>query len=84
MFNAERICHQEELEEPTFNFYINTVEEFKAPFLEKKSAVYQGGLRLVSLETTTLPCPYGERLNECNKSGTYFSYTNTIIIVFQS
>ena len=62
MFKGAWFCHQEELEEPPFNYYINTVEEFKAPFLNKDSTVYHGGLRLVTLETTMQLCPFAEKI----------------------
>ena len=54
--NNKSLFHQEELEEPTFNWCIRTVQEFKAPFLDKTSSVYRQGLRLVSLETAVTPC----------------------------
>ena len=57
------------MEEPTFNFYINTVEEFKAPFRNKDSVVYREGLRLVDLKTVVAPCAFQRRLQESCKSG---------------
>ena len=46
------------MEEPTFNHYFNTVEEFKAPFHNKDSVVYREGLRLVDLKTEVAPCAF--------------------------
>ena len=69
--NAESLFDQEELEEPTFNYYVNTVKEFKAPFLNKDSNVYREGLRLVSLETKIEPCFYQEKLVKFGTSGKY-------------
>ena len=54
--NNKSLFHQEELEEPTFNWCIRTVQEFKARFLDKTSSVYRQRLRLVSLETAVTPC----------------------------
>ena len=62
---------QEELEEPTYNFYYRTVEDFRAPLLNKDSAVYQEGLRLVSLETKFFPCGFQAKLKECGLMGMY-------------
>ena len=58
------------MEEATYNFYFNTVEEFKAPFLNENSVVYQEGLRLVSLETEVRQNPFKERVEECATGGT--------------
>ena len=45
------------------------MEEFKAPLLNVDSAVYQEGLRLVSLETKFLPCGFQAELQKCNLMG---------------
>ena len=76
MCNGVWLCHQEELVEPTFNYYISTVEESKAPFLKKDSAMYRDRLRLVSLETTIQMCPFAERFQKCDTSGTYCQIHN--------
>ena len=62
---------QAEFEEPTWNQYLRTVEEFKAPLLNKNSTVYREGLRLVSLETKIFPCDSQERLKQCGANGMY-------------
>ena len=69
--NAGSCFDQEELEEPTFNYYVNTVKEFEAPFLNKDSNVYREGLRLVSLETKIEPCFYQAKLTTFGTSGKY-------------
>jgi len=38
--------------------YYNTVEEFSAPLLDRESDVYKAGLRLDSIKTAVMPCPY--------------------------
>lgn len=38
--------------------YYNSVDEFSAPLLNKNSAVYQAGLRLIDIETAVVPCPF--------------------------
>jgi len=40
--------------------YYNCVEEFTAPLLQNNSAVYKAGLRLESIETAVVPCPFAE------------------------
>jgi len=40
--------------------YYNTVEEFSAPLLDKNSDVYKAGLRLESIETAVVACPFAE------------------------
>ena len=52
------------------------MEEFKAPFLNKDSTVYRDGLRLVSLETKIQLCPFAERFQKCDTSGTYCQIHN--------
>ena len=49
---------------------MRTVEEFKAPFLTKDSAVYREGLRLVSLKTEIIPCESQEKLQKQGANGT--------------
>ena len=48
---------------------MNTVEEFRAPFDNKHSAVYEEGLRLISIETKMIPCVYNEALQKCGTEG---------------
>ena len=84
LFDIGYWFYQGELEEPTFNYYINTVEEFKSPLLNKDSVVHQEGLRLVSLETQTEPCFYQEKLKTCGASGTYIISFNFNPTTFKS
>ena len=62
---------QAEFEEPTWNQYVRSVDEFKAPFLNENSTVYREGLRLIFLETKIFPCDLQERLKQCGANGTY-------------
>ena len=57
------------MEEPTINCHIRTEKEFKAPLLNKDSAVYREGLRLVSLETIYTPCGWQKQLQERGVNG---------------
>ena len=68
--DTESLFHRGEFEKPRLNFYIKTVEEFQAPLLNKNSAIYREGLRLVSLETKVVPCPCQVELQKRGASGT--------------
>ena len=48
---------QEEFAEMSFNSYLRSLEEFRAPFQNQKTAVYRAGLRLVAIENQIIPCP---------------------------
>ena len=50
----------EEYQGMTLPQYYNTVEEFSAPFLQKDSDVFKAGLRLDSIETAQVVCPFAE------------------------
>ena len=56
------MCYQGEMEEPTFNYYFNTFEEFKTPFLNKDSVLYREGLRLDDLKTEIATYAFQRRL----------------------
>ena len=57
---ADGVISQQEYTAMTLPQYYNTVEEFSAPLLDKKSDVYKAGLRLASIETAVVPCPFAE------------------------
>ncbi len=57
-FQADGRISSEEYNAMTLPQYYNTVEEFSAPLLDTSSACYQEGLRLESIETATVPCPF--------------------------
>lgn len=44
--------------------YYRTVEEFRAPFDDKASAVSRAGLRLHRIETRIVPCPFAAEYRE--------------------
>lgn len=52
------VVTQDEYKAMTLPQYYNTVDEFSAPLLDKNSAVYKAGLRLVDIETAIVPCPF--------------------------
>lgn len=52
------VISAQEYQSMTLPQYYNTVEEFSAPLLDKNSEVYRSGLRLVSIETAQVPCPF--------------------------
>lgn len=57
---ADGVISEKEYQAMTLPQYYNTVEEFSAPFLDKSSDVYKAGLRLESIETAVVPCPFAE------------------------
>ena len=60
---ADRI-KQSEYKAMTLPQYYNTVEEFSAPLLDPQNPCYQLGLRLESIETATVPCPFAEEFKQ--------------------
>lgn len=52
---------QEEFENTTFNNYYRSVGEYSAPFNDPNSPIYKAGLRLVSIETKRVDCPYHQK-----------------------
>jgi len=59
-FLSDGVITEQEYQAMTLPQYYNTVEEFSAPLLDRHSAVYKAGLRLESIETTVVPCPFAE------------------------
>lgn len=57
----DRLITQEEFDKTTFVNYYRTVQEFKEPFESSESPVRKAGLRLISIETKVVPCPYREK-----------------------
>ncbi|XP_068686578.1 uncharacterized protein [Montipora foliosa] len=55
------LISQEEFGKTTFVNYYRTVQEFKEPFESSESPVRKAGLRLISIETKVVPCPYREK-----------------------
>ena len=53
----ERISEQE-YQAMTLPQYYHTVEEFSEPLINRESPCYQSGLRLESIETAVVPCPF--------------------------
>ena len=60
---------QEEFRRTTINNYYRSVAEYSAPFQDKSSPVYQAGLRLVSIDTKVVHCPYNEKWVKEGKKG---------------
>ncbi|XP_013380231.1 probable S-adenosylmethionine-dependent methyltransferase At5g38100 [Lingula anatina] len=52
---------QEEFDNTNFNNYYRTIEEYSAPFNDHDSAVSKAGMKLVTIETKVVRCPYNER-----------------------
>ncbi len=59
-FVNDKTITQEEYVNMTLPQYYNTVEEFSAPLLDRNSAVFASGLRLDSIETRVVKCPFAE------------------------
>jgi hypothetical protein len=57
MHQQGKIGYQEYID-ATFPQFYRTPDEFAAPMMNKASAVYKAGLRLVSSTTALVPCPY--------------------------
>jgi len=59
-FVDEGVITGEEYNAMTLPQYYNCAEEFAAPLQDTNSAAYKAGLRLVSIETAVVPCPFAE------------------------
>lgn len=59
-FVDDGVVTAQEYQAMTLPQYYNTVEEFSAPFEDTKSDVYQAGLRLESVDTARVACPFAE------------------------
>ena len=57
-FQSDGRISSEEYKSMTLPQYYNTVEEFSAPLTDTQSTVYKDGLRLESIKTATVPCPF--------------------------
>ncbi len=55
-----------EYENMTLPQYYRTVEEFSSPLVDPQSPCHQAGLRLDSLETRVIPCPFSETFKQNN------------------
>ncbi len=59
-FIGQKRISQKEYENMTLPQYYNSVEEFSAPLVSTKEAVYQTGLRLDHIDTRIVKCPFAE------------------------
>ncbi|MCY3768321.1 MAG: SAM-dependent methyltransferase [Gammaproteobacteria bacterium] len=59
-FVASGRITRQEYENMTLPQYYRTAEEFSSPLVEPESPCFQAGLRLDSLETRVVPCPFSE------------------------
>lgn len=57
-FVSNGVITQSEYQSMTLPQYYNTVEEFTRPLLDKSSAPYAAGLRLVDVDTAIVDCPF--------------------------
>ena len=62
---------EKEYQSMTLPQYYNTVEEFGAPLTDTKSDVYKAGLRLESIETAVVPCPFAVDFTEHGDAGRF-------------
>ena len=53
--------NEEEYINMTLPQYYHTLEEFSAPLLDENNRCYQAGLRLDSIESRVVPCPFAEQ-----------------------
>jgi hypothetical protein len=63
-FVDDGIVTADEYRSMTLPQYYNTPDEFAAPLLDKSSAVYASGLRLVDIETAVVECPFARDFRE--------------------
>ncbi|XP_065058832.1 uncharacterized protein LOC135686513 isoform X2 [Rhopilema esculentum] len=56
--------NMEEYQRTTFINYYRTVAEYSAPFVNEDSPVRKAGLKLCSIETKVVRCPYNQRWRE--------------------
>jgi hypothetical protein len=70
-----------EYENMTLPQYYNTVEEFSAPLTDTTSPVYKAGLRLDSIETRILPCPFA---GEFKQHGDVDRFADGLILTIRS
>lgn len=63
-FVADGVITEQEYQAMTLPQYYNTVEQFSAPLSDTNSDVYKAGLRLESIETAVVPCPFAEDFKE--------------------
>ncbi len=57
-FQADGRITADEYQAMTLPQYYNTVEEFSAPLVNSESKVFRAGLRLESIKTATVRCPF--------------------------
>ncbi len=63
LVNAGRISEQE-YQCMTLPQYYHTVEQFSAPLVNTDNPVFLAGLRLESIETRVVPCPFAEQFKK--------------------
>lgn len=71
-FVDDGVISGEEYTAMTLPQYYNSVDEFSTPLLQKDSAVYKAGLRLVDIETAVVSCPFAEDYKQ-HKDATKFA-----------
>ena len=72
------LCYfQAEFDNTNFINYYRTVKEYSVPFTDPNSPVYRAGLRLVSIETAVVSCPYQEKWLKDGKKGKRTAYIYT-------
>ncbi|XP_013380226.2 gibberellic acid methyltransferase 2-like [Lingula anatina] len=60
---------QEEFDNTSINVYIRTLEECSAPFYDANSAVSKCGLKVLSIESKVVRCPFHEEWTRSGKKG---------------
>lgn len=60
LIGAGRITEEEYIS-MTLPQYYHTVDEFSAPLIQESNRCYKAGLRLESIETAVVPCPFAEQ-----------------------
>jgi len=63
-FLGESRIDENEYHNMTLPQYYNTMHQFSAPFEDKKSPVYQAGMRLDSIDTGIVRCPFARKFED--------------------
>lgn len=70
-FLADGRIREDEYHRMTLPQYYRTMEEFSEPLVDPDSACHRAGLRLDSIETRVVPCPYAEQFRRDGDTGTF-------------
>ncbi len=70
-FLADGRISEDEYHRMTLPQYYRTMEEFSHPLVDPDSACHRAGLRLDSIETRIVPCPFAEQFRQDGEVGAF-------------